>query len=280
MKKYTRSSDFRLGRGQNVLASAEALNLKMPRAVEDARKRLVALTARQRALITDTEARAATVALLLADPEADITAAASAEITRDVLANSLTQAIDTVRSEITSIAMQHGDELLADCRSRVFEPAVNVLVKVAAIEPGASLAGLVQAKRTDEAEAFTQAAAAAEQVRAAFRFRSTIYRNEDGGMPHARWENPQDIDWTGAENLTGLPWFLFGIRAGGRPALFDLAELDARSRTWQAEENARQAADAESTRTKVLAARAVRDDRARQLEERKKKSARRRSRAA
>lgn len=275
-KRYQKSTDFRLGRGQNVLTAAEALGLKMPKAVDEARKRLAALTARQRALVTDTEARNATVALLLDDPDADLTAAATAEITRDVTAGALGRAVDLVKAEITALAMQYSDELLADARTRVFEPAVVVLVRAAALEPGATLAGLVTAKRSTEAETFTAAAAAAEQVRAAFRFRSTIYRNEDGGFPHRRWGNPQDLDLHALAELAGLDYFLAGIRQGGTLVLLDLHDLDGRARTWEAEQKAREAEAAQALKHKRTANRAAQSDRTKQLEERKQKSARRR----
>jgi len=280
MRKYQKSTDYRLGRGQNVLGAATDLGLKMPPPVAEAEARLKALQRRQRAQPTDAEARAATVALLRADPEADLSAAAVDELARDVTSNALAQAIDLLRHEVTVLALQYSTDLLADARKRIWAPAVEILVQAAAIEPSATLASLVQAGRTSEAEVLTHAAAAAETVSACYRFRAATCRGEDSGFPHRRWDNPQDLDLHALADLARLDYYLAGLRQGGVLTYLDLADLEQRSRTWAEEERARQAADAATARQKVLAARSVRDERARKLEERKKKSARRRARAA
>jgi len=225
VKTYARSTRRGLDRGRLRLADVEALGLPVPKNIATIAARLDQLEARRRSLPDDYATRAETVAALLADPGTDIAGHAAAEWTRDVEAFAVREAIDTTALELSAAVAGHADQFVVAARKQVFEPAVEVLTRVAALG-GENLSTAVRAGRHDDAATLVEGPIAAATVTQCLSMRDRFYRSETAGMPHRVWANPTDIDWTGAESATGLDRYLHGLRHGGRLHLATFTELE------------------------------------------------------
>jgi hypothetical protein len=243
MKTYTRSTNYRLGRGRLGLEAVRSLDLDLPEPVAEAEAKLAALHQRRGQIPSSDAVRGTTVAALLEDPTVDLAALAAAEIARDVEDSATMEAVDRMAESLSHLVAAHADDFVVAARAKVFEPAVATLTAAAALEPSATLSDLVKAKRNDDAHLLTEAPLAAARVRECFTLRDRLYRNETNGMPHSRWENPEALDRDALSNLQGLDWFVAGIRQCGRLWLGTYAELDAKGRGWEEAEKARRTAE-------------------------------------
>lgn len=226
MKRYSRSTNYRLHRGRSVLDRLHDLGITPPAEVATAAGVLDALEQRRRDLPDEHALRARTVEALMADPAADVHDLALAEHARDVEARALAEALDRASEALSRAVFHASDEIVAAARREIFEPSAKILTAVAQLPAGTTLSDLVRSKATKDAEAMTLAPLAAEKLRLCFTLRDALAHGETARLAHRTWKNPTDIDWTGAESATGVDRYVHGIRRGGQLWLGTYAELE------------------------------------------------------
>lgn len=224
MSRYRRTDPAgrRAGtRDYDVLAGN---GVKLPKAVVDTRAALDTLRSRMRDLPAEDAHRAAAVAALHADPSADVDAYGMAEAAGTVVADALRQTLDETDHRLKVVIEQHADTITATIRSTIFEPALATLTTCAPLYRTASLADLVTAGRTEEAEALASLPVALERIGTAYELRNRLYRRPATDMRKAwTWENPDDLVHI---HLDADEPLLAGIRQGGRPWLPTHTEMD------------------------------------------------------
>lgn len=240
------------------------LGLTPPKDMKAAADHLAALEVRLKALPSEIEARRPTVDALAADPAADLTELAQAELLRDVESQALAEATARARDRLTAVTLQLADELVIQAREKVFAPALAKLAAAAALPRNADLAQLVAAGRQKDAEALTLAPIAAEQIRACLSLRDRLCRNETARLACRVWKNPSSIDWAGAEATTGTERYVEGLRRGGELWLGTYAEVDDADRQAKAAAKAKKVAAVKAADRKMRDAIAA--DRARRAE--------------
>lgn len=245
MKQFRRdSSNHRNRSGGLIVTEARKLGLKLPEQVTAAAALVDALESRLRALPDQNAARAETVGVLLGKPDADIAKLAASEVSRDVLAGALAEAAERARAGLATVVLQNADAIVLEARTEVFEPAAAKLAQVAAIPAGLTLTDLVAAKRHADAEALSLAQISGEQVTACLTLRDRLARGEAAGLSTRVWRNGPQIDWSGAESLTGTDRIVEGLRRGGELWLGLFSEIFDTDRQATAAAKAQKAADA------------------------------------
>ncbi len=178
-------------RRHGALTHAErlaGLGVELPADTSDALDRHARLVARKAAIPKNL--RQTVAATLAADPGSDVSTDLAHLAAIDLERRAVADASQAVLAELKASLTHHADDLVADLRTAVFDPAVAILTTAASVH-GTTMQELVIAKRNDEAQAVAQVPVAVAQVRAAVAVRNALFAG--AGLTNSRfqlWANP------------------------------------------------------------------------------------------
>jgi hypothetical protein len=192
--------------------------ITLPADVADALATRLRVRDLRAARTTSQDAKAGLVRRIVEDADVtvdDITADAGKIIAADLVADAITAAEEEAQIAVRNALDVHSDAIVIQIREQMFDPAAEILAKVAERTLPADTAGtLVAAGRTADAKLTANAPVAHGQIAHALTLRRQVYRRSGiDQMRHHLWRNPRTV--RAPDDAVGLDYFLAGLRSGG-----------------------------------------------------------------